>query len=221
MSGRSMRDFLLRTVFACGWYTLFCNSAFLLGQQPSQSSQMLLASHLQSVGLQLPRYMPTVLELMRYQDASTTYQRLSVEWDSLPGYHGRVKKDDVKGQPLAPNFNLLDRKRGLAGAAGKTNELLSEDDLVIVGITKHSEVRGLRIQGDPRAWHGEYLVPGAKQERYDVITVKVTIDIPLPDDPLITAVVFLKPQPTAEGGWRLQKIGSVDLQTNSNKLSKP
>jgi hypothetical protein len=179
--------------------------------QTSLPAAMLGSEHLKAVGVHLPSYMATVDDLMRYQEGLLTHQQLMVEWDSLPGLQGRVKKEQVEGIPLAPNFTLLDRKRNLPGAAGKTDPLLAEDDLVVAGVTSTGEIRGIRIQGDPRMWHGESLEPGRRQERYDVVTPRVTIEVLFPDDPLIKRVVFMKPRPTPGGGWQLQNVGSVNL----------
>jgi hypothetical protein len=213
----------LFTVKSCGRSIMFsglCVGIFLLALtshcQTSRPSAMLNSDHLRAVGVHLPSYIGTVDDLMQYQGELQTHQQLMVEWDSIPGLQGRVKKEQVEGTPLAPNFTLLDRKQNLPGAAGKTNPLLVEDDLVVVGVTSTGEARGIRVQRDPRLWHGEYLEPGKSQERYDVVTPKVTIEVLLPDDSLVRTVVFMKPRPTSDGGWRLERVGALELSPKSS-----
>ena len=208
-----------RRVALCG-FCLGISSFALSAQSPAQApSPMLISSHLEAVGVHLPSYMASINDLMRYQEGLPTHQKLMVEWDSLPGRQGRVMKEEVAGVPLAPNFVLLDRKQNLLGAGGKIDPLLNEDELVIVGVTASGEIRGLKAQGDPRLWHGEYLAPGKRQERWDVVTAKVTIEVLLPDDPLIKTVLFMKPRWIADAGWQLEKIGGIDLPSKPSPQS--
>jgi hypothetical protein len=201
--------------FCCSSVSRLCllGTALLVPaySQTSRPSAKLEPEHLRDAGLHMASYTPSIEDLMRYQETSSTYQRLMIEWDSLPGWHGYVRKEAVQGVPLSPNFVLLDRKQNLPGAAGKTDSYLAEDDLVIVGATSSGEVRGVRVQPDPRMWHDEYLVPGKRQERHDVVIPKVTVEVLLPDDPSIKSVVFFKPLSMPDGGWRLQKTGELQL----------
>lgn len=179
--------------------------------QTTPPSQMLDANQLKLAGVHFPPNLASLTELMRYQEELSTHQQLRVGWDSLPGREGHLRKEEVAGIPLAPNFVLLDRKRNLAGTPGKTDLLLSESRLVIVGTTSSDEARCIRVQGDQRSIHVENLKPGERHESADLIEPKVILYIYLSDDPLIKTVVFFKPRLKPDGGWRLQRVGAIDL----------
>jgi hypothetical protein len=68
------------------------------------------------------------------------------------------------------------------------------------------------VQGDPRSWHGKYLVPGQPQERYDGATARSPLKFLFPtDDPLIKTVALMRPRAMPDRGWRLEKIEQIDL----------
>jgi hypothetical protein len=189
-------------------------------QQPS-SSLLLDAEMLNNVGFHLASYFPTVFEWMKYQDAMKTHQSISVEWNSLPGFSGRVSEETVRGVPLADNFTLLEREQNLPGAAGLTSPLLTEGDLVIAGVSKKGEIRGLRVQHDNRILTSENLLPGTPRGKKVFVTPKVSISVLLPDDPLITKIVFLKPRPNSTQSYELQLVGAMQLPSMARAHPDP
>lgn len=171
----------------------------------------LTPEHLVEAGLHLPSYMPTIDRMMEFQTKLTYHQELTVEWDSIPGQTATVPASTVAGSTPAPNFILLDRKQQARGPAGKSHWDVGAD-LVIAAVTSQNQVRGLKIQGDPRFSYTEDLRPGHKHQRWDYVTPKVTIHILFPDDPQIQTVIFFIPaKGTGAGVWRLQEVGRLAL----------
>ena len=170
----------------------------------------LTPEHLVEVGLHLPSYMTTIRGIMDFQDKLTYHQELRLEWDSLPGRTGIIKASEVEGLPIAPNFTLIDRKQRIPGGAGKSNWAVG-DSLIIAAITSKNQVRGLKIEHDPRKMHSEdFSTPTPK--RHDFIVPKGTIFLALPDDPQIVAIVFFIPaKGGSDGGWRLREVGRLAL----------
>jgi len=204
----------MRKLLGCRWFSVVVGIGLA---SPSSvravgPSTDITAEHLVEAGLHLPSYMPTILKVMNYQSQLTQHQELKVDWDSLPGRTGTLRKQDVEGIALSPNFVLVSRKQKLPGGAGKSNTGVGEDRLVIVAVTAHNEVRGLTLQGDPRASHAEDF-SGGSGKRYDFVEPRVTINIRLPDDPQIQTLIFFKPaaNTNSDGGWHLEKIGTLTL----------
>ncbi|MGO9270287.1 MAG: hypothetical protein ACLQOO_08560 [Terriglobia bacterium] len=155
-----------------------------------------------------------IRDLERYQAKLPSHQELMVEWDSLPGVQGRpelrgaLPLKEVEQIPLSPNFVLKDRKRNVRGGPVTWSGALG---LVIVGVTSGGEVRGLETLNDPRIWWSDSLGPGGTMQGAVFVNPKVTFKVFLPEDPAIRKVVFLDPSPTKDGGFKLKKLGTIDL----------
>ena len=156
-----------------------------------------------------------IRDFERYQAKLPSHQELMVEWDSLPGIQGRpelrgaLPLKEVEQIPLSPNFVLKDRKRNVRGGPVTWSGALG---LVIVGVTSGGEVRGLETLNDPRIWWADSLGPGGTMQGSVFVNPKVTFKVFLPEDPAIRKVVFLDPSPTEGGGFKLKKLGTIDLE---------
>ena len=165
--------------------------------------------HLQEAGLHLPAYMPTVHDITNFQVYLPRHQEFDIEWDALPGRTEMQRREDLEGVPLAPNFTVLARRRGLTGGASGFSDDVNESTLIIVATTAHSEVRGLVLQPDPREFFAEDVM---KQQRADYAWPKANFYFRLPDDPQIRIIIFFKRGRTAvDGGWALQEVGKIEV----------
>jgi hypothetical protein len=165
--------------------------------------------HLQEAGLHLPAYMPTVRDITNFQVYLPRHQEFDMEWDALPGRTGMQRMQDLEGVPLAPNFTVLARRRGLTGSASGFSDNVNESTLIIVAVTVHNEIRGLALQQDPREGFAEDVM---KQQRVDYAWPKANFYFRLPDDPQIRTIIFFKRGRTAvDGGWPLQEVGRTEV----------
>jgi len=172
-------------------------------------SNEITPEQLQSFGLHLPSYAPTVHALWEYSRiAPTTCQQLTIDWDSLPGRSDYERYEDVKDIPLAGNFVITGRKRGIKGTGSVKGELLRHG-LVVVGITSASQVRSLWSGLDPRITPGENL-GNVGPCNDDTVRPHVTFFLGLPEDPQIQTLVFLKPEYDGQK-WNLRQIGTLAL----------
>ncbi|MGB8132505.1 MAG: hypothetical protein WCG81_22145 [Candidatus Angelobacter sp.] len=177
--------------------------------QAQSPSNVLTPQLLQTSGAgHLPSYVSTLPALVQYQQKLPLHQTLTITWDSLPGHTEPIPKSTADTMTLSGNFTLVTRTQRQNGSPGGTGLDVIQDSLVVVAVTNSGEIRGLKAQGDRRTSHGE-AQPGGQAEEW--VSPKVTLAFPLPDDPLIRYLVFLKPVFSSTGQLSLLKLGSMDL----------
>jgi len=170
----------------------------------------LQADYLQRAGLHFPSYMPSVLDVMKYQASSSTHQELKIEWNLIPGAETPVPKKRVAEGSLAPNFSILERKQNAPGNARVSTLTLSEMTLVTAAVTSNGEIRGLTVGPGSPVLFAERLVRGKQSPGEDVVFPRSTFIIFLPDDPKIERLVFLLSHPEGEK-YRLERVGTLEL----------
>jgi hypothetical protein len=178
--------------------------------QPEPPAFQLRAEYLKQVGLHFPSYMPTVLDVMKYQASSSAHQELKIEWNLIPGVETPVPKKQVAEGSLAPNFSILGRKQNAPGNARVSTLTLSEMTLVTAAVTSNGEIRGLTVGPGSPVLFAERLVRGKQSPGEDVVFPRSTFIIFLPDDPKIERLVFLLSHPDGEK-YRLERVGTLEL----------
>lgn len=158
-------------------------------------------------------------DLLEYQSSLPTHQQLRIEWDSLPGRHEPLDKEEAKTLPLSRDFVVAEQTHSLPTGIGRPFPYifpLLEDRLVFVAVSSKNEVRGFQLAFDPRAWHSEDFQSGKNPKRTDAIFPKATLRIVMPDDPQIGRIVVYRPK--YEGKLRLEEIGAIELVDPRTKL---
>src|SRR5947207_369623 len=95
---------------------------------------ILSSKHLQTAGYHLPLAMPTLGELMKYQDSAKTHQELKVHWQLFRSEKKEILKEDARKLKFGSEFELLDRKQSVPGIPGKTNLTINDERMVICAI---------------------------------------------------------------------------------------
>jgi hypothetical protein len=170
----------------------------------------LRADYLQQAGLHFPSYMPTVLDVMKYQVTLSVHQELKIEWNLIPGVETSVPKGQVAEGSLAPNFSLLERKQNVSGNARTSTLTLNEMTLVTAAVTGNGEIRGLTVGPGSPVHFAERLLRGKQTPGEDTVSPKSTFIVYLPDDPKIEKLVFLLAHPDGEK-YRLEQVGTLEL----------
>lgn len=196
------RGLLLALVGACGIAS--CQDWTDRGDW--RTSGWLHPEHLQEVGIHLPSYMPGIQDIFNYQNKLTMHQEFVVQWDSLPGRTEIMRMKEAEGVPLSPDFVVKERKQHVRGGVGDRHYEVFRS-LVIVAVDAKGQVRGLKSGFDERIGVGE----GAL-----IIQPNVTLRFWLPDDPQIRSIIFFQATSRPEGGSKLTRIGSIDLQAAPN-----
>lgn len=178
--------------------------------QPDGRSWELSAADLQSVGLHLPSYMPTLRDLQAYQALLPTHQEVLLDWDPHTGYDHPVLREQVAEHSLKHDFTLLERKQNVKGNAPIGLVMLMDLGLEVVGATSTGEVRGL-TSGPSLLVQGESLaVPGqSAPEHHDYVMGKDQFRVSLPDDPKIEKIVLLVIHPNEKP--RLEQAAVIIL----------
>ena len=174
---------------------------------------ILSINHLQKAGYHLPESMPSLGQLMTYQDRASTHQELKVHWQLFTGEKKAVLKENAKALKLGREFELRDRKQLRPGIPGKTNLSISDDMMVICAVTVSAEVRAIVVKGGWTA-HAEDLRPGM-QRAWDYVSSEANFFFALPDDPKIDSIVFLLPRQVGDY-FELQKMGAIQLAPPSS-----
>jgi hypothetical protein len=149
--------------------------------------------------------MPGIRDLFAYQGSLTTHQDFVVQWDSLPGRKEIMGYDKEEDIPLSGDFVLIERKQNVRGLVGDRYDKLNRS-FVIVAVDGAGQVRGLQADFDPR------IIVAEGAPRAVLIQPSVTLRFKMPDDPQIKSIIFFRAMPRPEGGGKLVRVGSIDLQ---------
>lgn len=175
------------------------------------------AGYVQSVGLHLPSYMPTLRDLTNYDRNLPVHQLLTIEWDPHTGYDHVVRRNQVAEGSLTHDFKILDRKRNVGRVSTSTRDALGDMVVEVLATTTSGEVRGwssgptLVIRPDLPP------IPGRPpQEGYEYIGSKMTFQVGLPDDPKIAKLVFLLAHPEGEK-YRFEQVGVIEFAAQELK----
>lgn len=177
--------------------------------QPEQPPFELRVAYLQAAGLQMPSYMPGVLDVMNYQLRLATHQELTIEWHLIPGEERPVRKESVSEGSLAPNFTLVEQKHGMKGGIHR-QMTLQDMTLVTAAVTSAGEVRGLAVGPGSPATFAEHFGTGGQSGGHDLIAPRTTLDLYLPDDPKIEKLIFLLAHPDGDK-YRFERVGVLQL----------